>query len=225
MLTVRLEPASSPLHGSFGFSLCPVAFDHSSPEGIFDPQQSGIFSSNKHHSYNTNKLQYFRRTFHECSAQPLSALGYGTASEELRVSFPRTSVYRRAAEGATPQEGRGGWAGAADRSQLLGPHPPLTGERGGAGGREGAQALPPSPRGAALSSLWRRAPLRPAAALGAPAARSVPGQRARASRHGGQRGPARRGLWARRGSPSAARAPGPADSLPLGTRRHFDSNL
>jgi len=32
-------------------------------------------------------------------------------------------------------------------------------------------------------------------------------------------------LRAARGSPSAARPPGPADILPLSSRRHFESNL
>lgn len=75
LLTVRLASTSSPLDGSFDFSLCQVVFDHSSPQWICESQQSGIFSSNKHHSYNTNNIQSVSITSYERSTQPLSPLG------------------------------------------------------------------------------------------------------------------------------------------------------
>lgn len=75
LLTVRLASTSSSLDGSFDFSPYQVGFDHSSPQWTCDSQQSGIFSSNKHHRYNTNSIQSFYITFYERSTQPLSPLG------------------------------------------------------------------------------------------------------------------------------------------------------
>lgn len=65
LLTVRPASTSSSFDGSFDFSLCQAVFDYSSPQRICDSQQSGILSSNKHHSHNINNVQSFYITFPE----------------------------------------------------------------------------------------------------------------------------------------------------------------
>lgn len=203
--TVRLASTSSPLNGSFDFSPCHVVFDHSSPQRMCDPQQSGIFSSRAHHHYSTNKRCLYI-TFSGCTRSPSVRWGYGTSPEALplRGNYGKQRAQRALPAGATepggPRPGRPGrHRGPRSRERRPGQRGPRRAGKGGEGGAGRAVAGPgtgSAPR-VSLSSA-------PAAALPQPppSCRSPPTPRVRG--HGPRN-------WA------LALRPGRASGVRLGT--------
>lgn len=100
LLAVRLASTSSSLDGSLDFSPRQAVFDHSSPQRICDSPQSGIFSSNEHHSYSTNNIQSFHITLLRVQrTTPLSTGGTIPVQRRCVLPFRRSHV-NQPAQGA-----------------------------------------------------------------------------------------------------------------------------